>query len=487
MIGLSTGLACALLIGLWVMDELGMDQFHEKEDQLFQIIVNYQNPAGIGHHTQGLLAEALSQEIPEVEYAVASRLLEDRKTFSYEQNNIKVTGQYASPDYFNVFSYDLLQGSKDQVLTAKNSVVLSENMAMSLFGTLEEVVGKIVEFEHTKKYQVSGIFKDSPANSSVQFDFVLPYEAYKEINRLVLDWNFNSANTYLILSEGTDMAQFNAKIADFGYNKTDNTGLFTLSTWKYSDTYLYSNYVRDIGSGGRIAYVGLFSIIAIFILLIACVNFMNLSTAKASRRLKEIGIKKAIGAKRKTLVFQHLGESIAMAFLSLAISIILILIFLPQFNEITGKQLVLTFEFELVVLVFGIILLAGLTAGAYPAFYLSGFNAVNMLKGKLDRSLGELWTRKGLVVFQFTLSVILIVSVIVVYQQIALVRTQNLGYNRENILYMDKEGKANENLEVFLAEVRNIPGVVKASSMGQNIVGGRQNNIIVDQWDGKDP
>jgi hypothetical protein len=213
---------------------------------------------------------------------------------------------------------------------------------------------------------------------------------------------------------------------------------------------------------------------------------MNLSTAKASRRLKEVGIKKTLGADQKALMFQYLGESMLMTFLSLAIAILLVVLFLPQFNQITGKQLALSFDINLILSVLGITLFTGLIAGSYPALYLSGFNPTTVLKGKLNTSVGELWARKGLVVFQFTLSIILIVGVLVVYKQIEFVQTKNLGYDKDNVIYFKIEGKVEENLETFLSEVRNIPGIVNASSIGQNIVGGI-NTITTDylHWEGK--
>jgi ABC-type antimicrobial peptide transport system permease subunit len=213
---------------------------------------------------------------------------------------------------------------------------------------------------------------------------------------------------------------------------------------------------------------------------------MNLSTAKASRRLKEVGIKKTLGADQKALMFQHLGESMLMTFLSLAIAILLVVLFLPQFNQITGKQLALSFDMNLILSVLGITLFTGLIAGSYPALYLSRFNPITVLKGKLNTSVEELWARKGLVVFQFVLSIILIVGVLVVYKQIEFVQTKNLGYDKDNVIYFKKEGKVKENLETFLSEVRNIPGIVNASSIGPNIVGGI-NTITTDylHWEGK--
>lgn len=493
LIGLSTGLACALLIYLWVSDELSIDKFHEKDNQLFQVMEHQQHAGSIRvtNSTPGLLAEVLVEEMPEVEYAVVATPVYwfEKFTLSVADNNVKAAGQYASKDYFNMFSYDLIQGDENQVLADKNFIVLSEELAMNLFNTTENIIGKAVEFQHEKQFLVSGIFKGTPANSTDQFDFVLSFEVFKDLNPGVLKWGNSGPNTFVLLEEGTNIGQFNDKIA--GLIKIKHTDTHrTLFARPYSDKYLYGNYENGVQTGGRIEYVRLFSIIAIFILIIACINFMNLSTAKASRRIKEVGIKKAIGAARKTLILQYLGESMLMTFLSLLTAIVLVVLFLPQFNQITGKHLALDFDATLILSLLGITFFTGLMAGSYPALYLSSFSPVAVLKGgailgKFNSVVGELWARKGLVVFQFTLSVILIVSVLVVYKQIEFVQTKNLGYNKENILYFEREGRLEKNLETFLLEMKNIPGIVSASSIGQSMVGGGNTTTL--DWEGKNP
>lgn len=486
LIGLSTGLASALLIYLWVTDELSFDKFHENDSRLFQVVerIEMNNKIELVPHTAGLLAEAIEEKIPEVEYVVSDRPLREDKILTVGDNNIKASGLYATKDFFNVFSFGLMQGNKDQVLTDKSSVVISEELAMKLFNTSENAVGKLVEFQHDKQYMVSGVFKETPPNSSVQFDFVLSYEEFKEINPNVLNWKYNSAAAYVVLKEGSDIKKFNDEIADFVNSRTGDS-LRVLTTRPYSEPYLYGNYKNGVRDGGRIEYVRLFSIIAIFILLIACINFMNLSTAKAAGRLKEVGVKKTLGADRKTLVRQYFEESLLMTFVSLLMALLLVVLFLPQFNQITGKQLSLRFDINLIMSVLGITFLTGVIAGSYPALYLSGFNAATVLKGKINTFVGEVWARKGLVVFQFTLSIILVVGVLVVYKQIEFVQTKNLGYEKDNILYFEIEGRVAQELETFLSETRNIPGIVNASSIGQNIVGSGLNTFSIDNWEGK--
>ena len=488
LIGLSSGLACTVLIYLWVNDELKKDQFHELDDRLYQVMERQQHTGSVRvtDSTPWLLAEALETEMPEVAFAATATPTYwfGNQTLSVNNNAIKANGKYAGKDFFNIFSYGLLQGDSDQVLADKSSIVISRDLAMKLFNTTESVVGKTVEVQHEAVYKVSGVFDDLPSNSSEYFDFVLPYQILTDLRPNATNWGNSGPNTFVMLKEGTNAADFARKIAGFIATKHEDTHR-SLFLAKYSELYLYGNYDNGVQSGGRIEYVRLFSIIAFFILIIACINFMNLSTAKAATRIKEVGIKKAIGARRRTLIAQYLAESLFMTFLSLAIAILLVDLLLPQFNVITGKNLFITFDGDFVLSLLAIVLFTGFISGSYPALYLSGFNTATVLKGKLTSSLGEVWARKGLVVFQFTLSVILIVAVLVIYRQIEFVLQKNLGYDKENVLYFPLEGEVKTSLETFLNELDKIPGVVQASSVAQSMVGGGNTTSV--EWEGKDP
>ena len=491
--GLSTGLACVLLIYLWVNDELNVDKLHEKDDRLYQVMANHHNTDVIitQEGTPDLLAETLAEELPEVEYAIGALSSKwfGKLTLVTGDDKLKATGEFAGKDFFNVFSYPLIHGDKDQVLIDKNAIVISEDLAIKLFPTADQAVGKSLEWQllHFKEQAtIVGVFQTLPVSSTQQFDIVLSYEAWKGLSEKMgrdLNWDNHGPNTYLTVREGTDIGQFNKKIEGFVHSKLADSNV-TLFAVPFSDSYLHGKYENGLQAGGRIEYVRLFSIIGIFILVIACINFMNLSTAKASLKTREIGIKKAIGASRRTLVFQYLGESIAMSSLSMVVALMLVGVFLRQFNLVTGKQLSLGIDAGLVFPIPGIALLTGLLAGSYPALYLSRFNPVKVLKGKLETSFGELWARKGLVVFQFTLSVILIVSVLVVYHQIEYVQTRNLGYDKDQIVHFDKEGRIAENEDAFLAEVRRIPGVLHASSIGSIMMGTHSSTHGV-EWEGK--
>lgn len=488
LIGLSTGLMCTLLIYLWVSDELNVDKFHEYDSRLFQAMESQQHAGSIRvtDSTPWLLAEALADEMPEVEYSTVATPTYwfNGQTLSVNNTIIKANGKYTGKDFFNIFSYNLVQGNKGQVLADKSSMVISESLALKLFNTADNVIGKTVILQQDQIFRVSGVFKDLPPSSSEYFDFVLPYKNLTDANPDATDWGNAGPNTFILLKEGTNVEDFTKKIAAFISTRIEDTHR-TLFLAKYSDLYLYGNYENGVQSGGRIEYVTLFSIVAIFILIIACINFMNLSTAKASRRIKEVGIRKAVGARRATLITQYLAESMFMALLSLTLAILVVDIILPWFNGLTAKNLSLNFDVNLITSMVAIVLFTGLVSGSYPALYLSGFTPTAVLKGKVSLSFGELWARKGLVVFQFTLSVILIVCVLVIYRQVSFVQNKNLGYEKENVIYFPLEGKVRTSLETFLTELEKIPGVLDASSIGQSMVGGGNTTNI--GWEGKNP
>jgi putative ABC transport system permease protein len=495
LIGLSTGLTCVLMIYLWVKDELEMDRFHEKGKRLYRVMVNNPNSEEIetSPSTQAILAQALKDEIPEIENAVASTGAAVDLTMTFEDQHIPASTFFADKDFFTIFSFELVHGNRNQLLSDKKGIAISESIAIALFNSVDNAVGKTIEWQFPygkNEVIVSGVFKDIAANSSMKFDAVLSFEIYKDlIGKESLHWGNFGCSTFILLKEGTEVSNVNQKIKDFIIRKAADVKI-TLFLAPYSEYYLYSTYVNGVLIGGRIEYVKLFSIIGIFILVIACINFMNLATAKATRRIKEVGIKKAIGASRRTLIIQYLAESTTMALLSLAIALLFVDLLLPQFNSITGKELDLRFSSNLVLSLVGVITITGLLAGSYPAFYLSRYNPAVVLKGSFNTqrgTLSELLARKGLIIFQFTLSVIFIVAVLVVYKQVEFVQTTYLGYEKDNIVYFKPEGKLATNLETFLVEARKMPGVINASSIARSIVGAQNSTVGYFHWEGKDP
>lgn len=488
LIGLSTGLACVLFIYLWVNDERNVDRFHKNDSRLYQVMGHIKLPDGI--HTQentpGLLARSMADEMPEIEQAVSVQSGYGMGVLSAGDKHIKAKEQFADKGFFNVFSYTLNAGDKDRLFSDKYNVLISDELAIKLFQTTKDLIGKTVQWNDDKEpYVISGIFKKPAANSSVQFDLLFNYELFFERQgNNILSWENSYPATFIVVRKGTDIEQLNKKIANYLQTKSAKAPL-TLSLRKYSDRYLYNTYENGIQSGGRIGYVRLFSTIAIFILIIACINFMNLSTAKAGGRTKEIGIKKVTGATRSMLVVQYLGESVLMVFLSVFIALFLVAIFLPQFNAITGKELAFPLHTDFIVALLFISIFTSVIAGSYPALYLSGFNLASVLKGKLHISPGEIWVRKGLVVFQFVLSVVFIVAVLIIYKQMNLIQTINLGYNKDNIISFKNDGSIRKSFQPFMSEIENITGVINASCMNGDFTGNTSGSTENVKWQGK--
>ena len=473
MIGLSAGIACTLLIYLWVHDELSYDKFFDNDSRLYQVMEHRKGGEvdGISDESSGLVSETMLLQNPQVEYAAAVAPADwwQKFTLTVAENNIKAAGQYAGKDYFKVFSFKMIKGKKEEVLAAKNSIVISDELAKKLFNSTD-VVGKAIKFQHDKDFFVSGVFEKTPEHSSQQFDFVLSFDYLADVQGWVKTWPNGGPHNYVLLKPGTDVNALNSQIANMITKYSGDTTRHLFLT-KFSDNYIHNTFNHGSRIGGKEEYVNLFSLVAAFILIIACINFMNLSTAKASGRMKEVGIKKVVGAERSQLVIQFLSESLLMAFLTTAIAVGVAWLLLPQFNHLTGKDIQMHFDGALIAMLMGIAVFTGLISGSYPALYLSKFNPLAILKGKLKSSLAELVARKGLVVFQFTLSVVLIVAVLVVYQQIQFIQSTSLGYNKDNVIRIDSEGKLAGNEDNFASELRTIPGVVNASFTQHNIVG----------------
>ncbi|HET9744444.1 MAG TPA: ABC transporter permease [Chitinophagaceae bacterium] len=496
LVGLSTGLACTFLIYLWVTDELKFDRFHKHGNQLYQVIEkNTENGSVIIHEgTQGPLAEAMERDLPEVISASPVMSLEKhgiKIPIRFEDKVVNTSGIFTNTDFFEIFSFPLIHGKPQNVLTNKEGIVLSEKVAVSLFGATDKAIGKNISWEIFGKKQtskVTGVFAPLPGNNSMNFNFAASWDLmYYDLFPNLQKWWNTGPDTYLLLKNGTNITQFNSKIEKF-INKYLRDNEFTISVRQYSSAYLYGNYENGIQSGGRIEYVRLFSLVALFILVIACINFMNLSTAKASRRLKEVGIKKAIGSTRKALILQFLTEALIMALLSMVTAMILVVLVLPYFNDITGKHLSIEVDPKIILLALLTTLITGILAGSYPAFYMSALEVVSVFKRNIKKSVPELLARKGLVVFQFMLSIVLIVGVMVIVKQVKYVQSKNIGYDKSNVIHFNKEGKLNDNAESFIAELKKVPGVVNASSVEQNIMQkGNGSSTYGINWPGKSP
>jgi len=422
------------------------------------------------------LGEALIEEVPEFQSTTttSNRYSHPQGTLTQTNKNVEGKGLFVYPNFFDFFSYPLKNGDATSLLKNKKNIVLSEKLAETLFFSASEAMGQLIEWEsHEFKdtFKVTGVFFAPPKNATTQFDFVLPFEKLIEIDEHAGNWNGDYAETFVEVEAGTNMKILDAKIANFLHSKANGRDRFTLFTQKYSERYLNGQFENGKLIGGRIAYVRLFVLIALFILLIACINFMNLSTAKASRKMKEIGVKKTIGATRGHLINQFLGESIIMVLLGFIAALFLTDLSLPYFNQLTNKELILNLTPQILFSFLGIIFITGLLAGSYPAFYLSNFKPMSILKGIRQTALSEVWIRKGLVVFQFALAVLFIVGVLVVHQQIQYIQTKNLGYNRDNVLTFQR-GPNDRNSAIFINEIKQINGVSNAGNMYWSVLDG---------------
>ena len=478
-VGLSTGLACVLFIYFWVKGELHMDSFHEHGPRLYQVLNNYHGTEGIQtwENSPMPLADALMEDFPEVETAVFTSHNFGDGSLIYGEKSQEAHRMLASERFFDLFSFDLISGDPQHVLSNKNYIVISQALATKLFRTPSAAVGKTVEWKHPHRewlyrtYIVSGVFAHPPKNNSLKFDVLVNADLLEELDQYASQWTSTSGQTYAVLKRGTDIHQFNEKIQYFRQEKDARTEGNTLYAQAFSKKYLYGRYENGLPVGGRIEYVRYFSLLAMIILLIACINFMNLSTAQASRKMKEIGVKKTMGASRKALIFQFLVESTLIVTLSAIAALMLVSLLKVNFNQIIGKTVEIQINFEVILGIGGIVLLTGLLAGSYPAFYLSGFKPINVLKKKRVFSGHEQWVRKGLVVVQFALSAIFITGVLVINRQMDYLNNKHLGFDRDHIISFQRPNHTTDP-EPFLAELNRIPGVIHASVMQGSIFDG---------------
>ena len=490
LVGLSTGIAAVLFIFLWVKDERSMDRFHSNDSRLYQVLGSIKLVNGIftQEFTPALTAISLAKDMPEVEVATAVNELWGGGIVIAGNKHIRASAKYIDNYFFSVFSYPLLAGTSSELFSNKQALLISDELAVKLFGTIQNAIGKAVEWKgEPNRFIVSGVFVKPPVNSTMQFDvlFNMQLRADKNPDEWK-DWANSNPVAYIVVKKRTDIERFNKKIHGYLQTKSQNAVL-SLQAVKYSDHYLYNKFENGRQAGGRIEYVRLFSLIALFILIIACINFMNLSTAKAARRSKEIGIKKVAGAGRFTLILQYIGESMLMTLLSVSLAVVIVLLLLPQFNGITGKSMSIHWSAGFISSLLAITVATGIIAGSYPAFYLSGFRPVIVLKGNLPSSFTELWIRKGLVVFQFTLSVIFIIAVLTIYKQMQLVQTINLGYSKDHIVSIRKEDALYKSTQPFMNEIKNLAGVNGISTLGGTMTGEMSGNTEHITWEGKRP
>lgn len=487
LLGLIGGLVTTLFIYLWVNHELCVDTFHKDHDRIFRLVSdNGGNKTLL--NTSSRFANELAEAIPEIELLVNSSWAQLESGLTVDQTTYASIGDFGSSDFFNVFTYNILQGDPNTVLDQPNSIVLSESMAKKLFNSVD-VIGKSLEwrwYSALENVVVTGVFEDPPVNSSIQLDYVMTFKIFEKRFAERIARGNRSERSFFKLRPNVDVTVVNQKIARHTreqYPEYDGRPYFLIG---YSDHYLNGFYENGEAVGGLIVQVRLFIVIGILILIIACVNFMNLSTARAALRTKEIGVRKVMGASKKSLIYQFLLEACILNLLAGLIAIGLVAILFPSFEQIVGHRIMYSFDPKSIAAFASIVLVSGLLSGIYPAFYLSGFNPIRAIKGQLSTSPKNQWMRKGLVIFQFSISLILITSVIVVYCQMEYIRTKNLGYDNAYILNFRTSGMGKEKQQTFLSEARKIEGVTNASGITHALFGAQRSGANI-TWIGKDP
>ena len=463
-LGLALGLTSSLFIFLWVKDERSMDNFHKNATYLFDVYERVFSDGKLetAPWTPGPLANELKRTIPEIKYASGfSR--DDQGLFEVKEKIISLQGSFADSDFFKMFSYPLLQGTPTSALNNVGAIAISRKMAENFFGSPAEAFGKTLRYNNYTNLKVSAVFENLPENSSQKFDYLVNWKFLLDTVSWLKEWIYRTPYTFIQLQPNADPARVEAKIKNFltAYINGRDAGFhLELGLQRFNEMYLNSNYQNGKPDGGRIEYVQLFSVVAIFILLIACFNFMNLATARSTKRAKEVGVRKVIGALRKTLITQFIWEAMLLAFFATVFALILVLLLLPAFNYLTAKQIEFPFSsFSFWSTIVGLVFLTGLISGSYPALFLSSLRPIKVLKGALKFSVNALWFRKGLVVFQFVLSIVMIIGTIIIMKQVNYVQTKNLGFNKENLIYIPFQGQMANKYNIFENEILKMPGI----------------------------
>ena len=468
--GLALGMACSFLAALWAYDELTYDQFHENYGAIYQVNRNSERDGQVfvSQNTPYPLANALKETYPDVAYACRVDR-DDNRLLTAGEKKVYREVIYADPDFLTMFSFPLAEGTAASALLDPRSVVLSKQTAEALFGQ-ENAVGRIIRFNNEVDVKVTGVLADISANSTFQFDCLLPYnlKAVMDPWYLTLEdvWGNNVVRTFIQLKPNVTAAQTTAKIGNF-LTSHDETVKQTLMLHAMPDWHLRNNFENGQLAGGLIEYVRIFMWVAGFVLLIACINFMNLATARSEKRAKEVGIRKAIGSSRNRLVLHFLGESNLLALIAFGLAVLLISLLLPWFNVLTDKAIRLPFTDPAYWSIgLGVALVTGMAAGLYPAFYLSSFQPVRVLKGAVNLGKNASIPRKLLVGLQFTISILLIISVVVISQQLDYTKNRTVGYDRNNLIMADFTDALKQNEEVLRNELLNA-GYVRAVSATQ--------------------
>lgn len=471
-VGLALGMACSLLVGLWVYDELSYDRFLPDHDRIHFVRVNTNFRGGetqTSFATPGPLTEAITRDIPQVA-AVTKLTWPSERLIRVGDRVAKEQGQYASAGFFDVFTLPTVSGNPRSALANQNQIVISQRLAEMYFPD-GQAVGQSLQLDNNKRFIVGAVLKNLPATSTLQFDWLVNFKAQEE--EWQTQWGFNAVQTYLRLQPATTARQAEAAMKGLfrRYATFDNKEQIILQP--ITDMHLWGDYKNGVAVGGQIEYVRIFGLVALFILLIACINFMNLSTARSAKRAREVGVRKVIGARRIALVGQFLSESTLLSLLAAGLALILVWLTLPAFNTLFDKQISLDFADPKRWLgIGGLVLFTGLLAGSYPALFLSGVQPIRILQGLAfqaghrQATLGPSQLRQVLVVFQFALSTFLIVGMLVIGRQMTYLRTKHLGLDRDNVVYLNLEGQLTDyqKTEALRHELLQRPSIASATT-----------------------
>ena len=464
--GLATGMACSILIFLWVQDELSFDKFNHNASNIFRITdkTSDQEYAVVPPS----LAYAIQTQIPAIKNA--TRVVSVQKmitvgTNKFDEKNI----YYADSNFLQIFNYPLLSGNVATALSSPNSVVLTEKTAKKYFGSADAATGKTIYIDNDIKGSnllVTGILKNIPSNSHLQPDMLIPMTQYDKANNPIHGWTNFDVYVYFQLKDAvaptaSNLSNINKQVNEI-YKQNNREFPASFTAQALTDIHLHSHYLADVPGQGSYEYVKIFALAAIFIIIIACINFMNLATAVSGQRAKEVGLRKTVGALRPQLIAQFISESLLLSFISLLLAILIVYLMLPLFNQLASKSISFNpFDANIFISLISVAVVTGLLSGSYPAFFLSSFNPVKALKGSKILRSNKSFLRNGLVVFQFSISVVLIVTTLVIYKQLQFIQNRDIGFNKENLLYMKmpEVGDLMNNKDAMRATLAEYPDI----------------------------
>ena len=486
-LGLSIGMACTILILLWVQDELSFDRFFTNSGRLYRVVDSEKYSNGeesLFSVNPPALAPSLVNQYPDIENAARLRIVKSSVIHYAEKRFHEDNLTFVDPSFLKMFKLFFISGISNNALSDVSSIVLTQKMAEKYFGN-EDPIGKTIRVDNRFDFIVTGVIEDLPSNSHMQIDFLLPFNSIKNFGFTLEGWNSFAHTTYVLLAKGADYQTVSKKIKNTIIQNGSNEKI-TITLQPITDIHLYSNNMIGIGGTGDITQVYIFSVIALLILLLACINFMNLSTARAGNRSKEIGMRKVVGARRKEIIFQFFFESIVFAVISLIFSIIWIFSLLPEFNSLSGKEL--TFKIlndsGMLLLIFGVAIFTGILSGVYPALILSAFKPVRVLKGSFRLGSGNKKFRKVLVTFQFVLTIVLITGTVAVNRQLHFVQNKSLGFNKDQLLCIKLPGELNKKFDFIKERLQENEGVMSVAGISYP-PSGILSSTDVNDWEGR--